>query len=134
MLTTSVKWVGLTSMIMDIRGRARAMMPRTNKMTKTIGGAIHDRYVDNLSGSRPSTDLHLLPVGVRSGTLLEGARSVQINQYKIEERNEVPYAGFIENGTRYMTARRPLGDAVDQVSKDVPGEMNNVLVDVWKIG
>jgi hypothetical protein len=119
-------------MVWDIRGRARAMMPATNKMTKATMNLLHTIYVQNLSGSRPSTTAHPLPVGIRTGTLKAGATKRQINQYKSEVFNDVLWSGFIEHGTVHMTARRPLGDAVDQTGQHVPGEMNQVMVSVWR--
>lgn len=133
MLQSSIRWVGLTSMVWDIRGRARAMMPATNKMTKATMNLLHTIYVQNLSGSVPSTATSPLPVGVRTGTLKAGATKKQINQYKAEVFNDVIYSNWIEHGAKNLAPRRPLGNAVDQVGLHVPGEMAAVIGKVWRV-
>jgi len=128
---SEVRWEGLAQMAFDLKVRKPSLMVReVNDLTKTLIGDVHTIYVENLSGSVPSTASRPLPVGVRSGDLRRGAKKRQINQYAGEVTNEVPYAGFIEAGTRKMAPRRPLGDAVDQVEQMVPGELDKVLTTV----
>lgn len=130
-MISEVRWEGLAQMAFDLKVRRPSkMVQEVSGLTKTLTGSVHEIYVDNLSGSVPSTATHPLPVGVRSGDLRRGAKKRQINQYAGEVTNEVPYAGFIEVGTRKMAPRRPLGDAVDQVGQMVPGELDKVLTTV----
>lgn len=133
-LQSRVEWVGLTKMIEDIANRSRVRWPQgCIKLTRKWANKVHKRYVENLSGSAPSTSEKPLPVGVRSGDLRAGAKTVIINQYKFREENDVPYSGFIEDGTVKMTPRRPLGNAVFRTQDEAPGDMNEVLVEVWRV-
>jgi len=127
-----VEFKGLTAMIMDLQGRAKKTMPLTSKMTKGLNDATYTLYVQNLSGSVPSTAAQPLPVGVRSGTLRSNAKRRMINQYSFMIENETFYAGFIEEGTRHLVPRRPLGNAVDQIQNKVPGEMGATMTKIWK--
>jgi len=128
---SSVQWVGLTQMVFDLKSGVQQRMGRgVNDFTKSMIDTVHQLYVENLSGGAPSTASRPLPVGVRSGTLLAGAKKQQINQYRGDVFNEVPYSGFIEVGTYKMAPRRPLGNAVDLVRGMVPGEMGEVVTAV----
>lgn len=130
-MISSVQWEGLTQMAFDLKRTRPSLMPQgCNELTKGLLEMVHTVYVENLSGSVPSTASRPLPVGVRSGTLRRGAKKRQINQFSGEVTNDVPYAGFIETGTRHMAPRRPLGNAVDQVSELVPGKMGQVLTTI----
>ena len=130
-MRSSVRWEGLTEMIMDLKAGVPARMDRgVNQYTKDILEIVRQMYVDNLSGGGPRTATSGLPIGERSGDLKEGATKRQINQYSGEVFNVVPYAGFIEEGTQHMPPRRPLGDAVDRGGEMVPGEMGQVLTTV----
>lgn len=130
-MISSVQWQGLTQMAVDLkRTKPSLMQTGINELTKGMIGMVHQVYVENLSGVSPSTAARPLPVGVRTGKLREGAKKRQINQYSGEVTNEVPYAGFIEVGTKHMAPRRPLGAAVDQVSEMVPGKMDQVLTTI----
>jgi hypothetical protein len=130
-MRSSVRWEGLTKLIMDMKyGVPQRMTPAVNQYTKDILDLAWQVYVDNLSASGPRTATSGLPVGVRSGTLRAGATKRQVNQYSGELTNDVPYAGFIEEGTQHMPPRRPLGDAVDWVGEMVPGRMGQVLTTV----
>ena len=131
MITSSVRWEGLTKMVFDLQyGVPRRMDKGIERHTRRMGENVHQAYVDNLSGSVPSTAAQPLPVGVRSGHLLASAELRIVNQYRADVENKAHYAGFIEDGTRFMAPRRPLGDAVDTVGQMVPGEMGKVLVNV----
>ena len=131
MITSSVRWEGLTKMVFDLQyGVPRRMDRGIEEHTKRMGENVHQAYVDNLSGSVPSTAARPLPVGVRSGHLLASAEMVIVNQYRADVENKTHYAGFIEDGTRFMAPRRPLGDAVDLVGKMVPGSMGKVMTSV----
>ena len=104
-------------------------------MTKRASGRMLALYVENLSGSEPSTTEQPLPVGVRTGTLRAGAKVKQVNQYRADLYNDVPYAGFIEDGTRKMAPRRPLRDAVEQYTEgELPNDAHDVVVRVWREG
>ena len=130
-MISSVRWEGLTQMAFDLKRTKPSLMPQgINELTKGLIEMTHTIYVENLSGSVPSTAEQPLPVGVRSGKLRRGAKKRQINQYSGEVTNDVEYAGFIEAGTRKMAPRRPLGDAVDQVSEMVPGRLDQVLTTI----
>lgn len=130
-MISSVQWEGLTQMAFDLQKKKPSLMPQgINEMTKGLIDMTWQIYYDNLSGSVPSTATHPLPVGMRSGDLRRGAKKRQINQYSGEVTNDVHYAGFIEAGTRKMAPRRPLGDAVDQVSEMVPGKMGEVMTTI----
>jgi len=124
---------GLTAMAMDMRGRTKKIKPSSNAMTKRLMRDHLDLYRKNLSGSRPSTAARPLPVGVRTGWLLSRAQAVQINQYAYRVFNDADYSGWIEDGTRFMAPRRPLQDATDQIEEMVPGEMNDVVTEVWEV-
>jgi HK97 gp10 family phage protein len=56
-----------------------------------------------------------------------------VNQFRFDVFNDAFYAAFIEDGTVKMTPRRPLGNAVDQVSNKVPGEMGKVVAKAWRV-
>jgi len=129
-MISNVKWYGLTEMIMDLKNMPARMRREVNQYTKDVLEMTHQIYVENLSGSAPSTAGSPLPVGMRSRDLRNGAMKRQINQYACEVYNDVPYAGFIEVGTKKMVARRPLGDAIDQMDRIVPGRMGQVLTTV----
>lgn len=130
-LQSSVRWTGLTRLILDLDGRTRRMQPQINLMTRSLMDTHHDRYVDNLEGASPSTTARPLPVGMVTGELRASARKRQINQFSYTIWNDAAHAGFIEDGTQHITPRRPLGDASDQIDVIVPGEMDDVVVEVW---
>lgn len=130
-MISSVQWEGLAQMAFDLQKKKPSLMSMAiQDMTKTLIGDVYQIYYENLSGSVPSTATRPLPVGVRSGDLRRGAKKRQINQYSGEVTNDVPYAGFIEAGTKHMAPRRPLGDAVGQVGEMVPGKMGQVITTV----
>jgi hypothetical protein len=130
-MISEVQWIGLTEMAFDLKVRKpRKMIRGIDGLTKDMMDMLHQFYVENLSGSVPSTAARPLPVGVRSGRLRAGAMKRQINQYACEVSNTVYYAGFIEVGTRKMAPRRPLGDAVDKLSQMVPGKLGKVLTTI----
>ena len=131
-LSSSVTMKNLTATIANIRGSARKMQPTINDMTKDLMNAHHALYIINLSGTKPSTSSSPLPVGVRTGTLRAGAEKHQLNQYSYTIDNNVEYAGFIEAGTQKMTPRRPLANATEQIEKQVPGRMGEVITKVWE--
>ncbi len=130
-MKSSVRWEGLSQMAFDLKRTKPSLMPQgINELTKGLIEMVHTIYYDNLSGSVPSTAEHPLPVGMQTGDLRRGAKKRQINQYSGEVFNDVHYAGFIEAGTKKMAPRRPLGDAVDQVSEMVPGKLDQVLTTI----
>ena len=132
-LQSRIEWKGLARFMGVLeRGKAR-IPPKFSDLTRRAGGQILDLYKDNLSGRAPSTAAHPLPVGIRTGTLLEGAKMTQVNQYRVDVENDVPYAGFIEAGTYKMAPRRPLKAAVDQfIDEDLPDEAREVMVEIWR--
>ena len=132
-LKSSTRFERLTQLVAATQ-KAKSRWPRSaNALTKKAGGELLDLYKDNLSGSVPSTAEDPLPVGIRSGTLLEGAEMVQVNQYRADIKNDVPYSGFIEDGTYKMAPRRPLADAVEQYTgEELPNDAMEVVVDVWR--
>ena len=130
-MISSVKWKGLTKTVFDLRhGVPKRMQRSCNSMTKDMLEIVHQLYVDNLSGTQPSTASRPLPVGVRSGKLRDGAEKRQINQYAGEVVNDVEYSGFIEIGTSKMAPRRPLANAVDLAGGMVPGRMDQVMTEI----
>lgn len=130
-MISEVRWEGLAQMAADLRSGWPTRMGRgCSGLTKGVIGSVHQMYVENLSGSVPSTASRRLPVGMRSGALRDGARKAQVNQYKGEVFNEVGYAGFIENGTQHMAPRRPLGDAVDRAQEMLPGQVGEVMTTI----
>lgn len=132
-LQSRIEWKGLAR-YMGVLERGKKRIPPTfSVFTRTAGGQVLDLYKDNLSGRVPSTAAQPLPVGIRSGRLLEGAKMVQVNQYRVDVKNEVPYSGFIEEGTMYMAPRHPLKAAVDQfIDEDLPDEARKVMVEIWR--
>ena len=134
-LQSNVRYEGLTKLLKEL-GKVRGRWPKeANRMTKRGAWRIHDLYVENLSGYRPSTAAKPLPVGVRTGTLREGAKVKQINQYRADVVNDVRYAGFIEDGTKYMAPRRPLRNAIEQYTEgELPNDAHDVVVRVWREG
>jgi hypothetical protein len=133
MLESKVTWMGLGSMIADIKYRNRIRWPQSaNRLTQRWLTNVHNRYKRNLSGRHPSTASHPLPVGIRSGTLLAGAQKRQINQYRGYIENLVPYSGFIEEGTYKMAPRRPLGAAVEVEERKTKYDAEAVMVEVWE--
>lgn len=131
--SSRVEFKGLTAMIMDLKSRAKKTMPLTLEFTKGLAEATNTLYIRNLSGSVPSTAARPLPVGVRTGYLRSMAKTRKINQYSWRTYNSAFYASFIESGTRRMLPRRPLGDAVDQISRTIPGEMGKVISKAWRV-
>jgi hypothetical protein len=131
-LQSSVEFKGLTRLMFFLDGRSRRMQPQIGWMTRSLMDTHHDRYVENLEGSVPSTTARPLPVGMVTGELRASARKRQLNQFSYKIWNDAGHAGFIEDGTQYMTPRRPLGDATDQIDKIVPGEMDKVVTKVWE--
>jgi len=128
-----VEFKGLTAMMLDLQGRAKRTMPLIGVMTRGLMDAHHALYVQNLSGSVPSTDSRPLPVGIRSGFLRSQARKRQLNQYSYRVWNDAYYAAFIEAGTVKMSARAPLRDATDQIEHRVPGKMAEVMAKAWRV-
>lgn len=130
-MISSVKWQGLTEMVMDLKRGVPMRTTRTvNEYTKDVLNMALQIYVENLSGGGPRKATSGLPVGVRSGDLLAGAKKRQINQYAGEVYNRVPYSGWIEEGTRRTPPRRPLGNAVDRVGWMLPGRMGKVMTTI----
>lgn len=132
-LQSNVRFIGLTQLTAALhKGRVR-WPQEANKLTKKAGGELLSFYEANLSGSMPSTTEHPLPVGIRTGELLAGAEIVQVNQYRVDIKNDTPYAGFIEHGTVHMTPRRPLADAIEQYTQgDLPDDAHQVVVNIWR--
>ena len=132
-LSSRCEFQGLTRLMHGLEeGKVRLKVGITH-LTRETGEAVLEKYVENLSGAEPSTAAKPLPVGVRTGTLRDGAELRQVNQYRADVKNEVYYSGFIENGTVHMAPRRPLKDAVEKVSAELPGEMRDVIVEVWRV-
>lgn len=133
-LRSRIHFKGLTQYIAALQ-KARTSWPKgANKLTVKASGQIADIYRDNLSGNVPSTAEQPLPVGVRTGDLLAGVETKQINQYRMDIINEVHYSGWIEHGTRKMVARRPLQAAIEEYTGlDLPNDTMNVLRDIWRI-
>ena len=130
-LMAPVKWTGLTQMVFDLQHNVQKRLRRScNEMTKDMLGMVHRIYVENLSGTRPSTATRPLPVGMRTRMLVKSARIRQINQYAGEVVNDARHAGWIELGTYKLVARRPLGDAVDEVRGMVPGRMDDAIREI----
>ena len=130
-MISEVRWEGLAQMAADLRSGWPTRMGRgCSELTKGVMGTVHELYVENLSGGAPSTASRPLPVGMRSGDLRDGAKKVQVNQYRGDVFNEVPYAGFIESGTQHMAPRRPLGDAVDRAQEMLPGQVGQVMTTI----
>ena len=132
-LQSRIEWQGLSRFTGVLeKGKAR-IPPKFNDLTRTAGGIVLDLYKDNLSGRVPSTAAQPLPVGIRSGRLLEGAKMVQVNQYRVDVKNEVPYSAFLEFGTYKMAPRRPLSDAVEKfIGEDLPDEARRVMAEIWR--
>lgn len=132
-MKATVKWKGLTEFTAPLKSGRRRISSSANRMTKRLKNRMRKEYVANLSGAVPSSDESPLPVGVQSGELLQGARegSRQLNSWAFEQANSAPHAGHIEFGTSKMLPRRPLADAVDKVGETVPGEMAQVLGEVF---
>jgi hypothetical protein len=113
------------------KGQVKATKGIT-QLTRDTGQKVHTKYVENLSGTQPSMAADPLPVGVVSGELRSKAKSVQVNQYRVDEVNDAPHSGWIEHGTAKMAPRRPLGDAVQQVGEELPGDMGEVNREIWR--
>ena len=132
-LQSNVRFKGLSKTLKEL-AKVRGRWPtEANRMTKRSAWRIHDLYYENLSGYRPSTAEDPLPVGVRTGTLRAGAKVKQVNQFRADIVNDVPYSGFIEDGTRKMAPRRPLRNAVEQYTEgELPNDIHDVQVRVWR--
>jgi hypothetical protein len=132
-LQSNVRFKGLTQLTAALEKGRRKWPKEANALTKKSSGEVLDLYKDNLSGPVPSTAVHPLPVGIRTGDLLAGAEIKQVNQYRADVVNDVPYAGFIEDGTVFIVPRRPLANAVEQYTGgDLPNDANQVMVNVWQ--
>ena len=128
---TSITMRGLTATIASIEGSARKMQPTINIMTKDLMNVHYALYVTNLSGTKPSTSSQPLPVGVDTNELRSSAQKRQINQFSYDIFNDAPHSAWIEFGTQKMTPRKPLQDASEQIEKQVPGKMGEVMRKVW---
>ena len=133
-LRSRVFFKGLTQFTAAVQ-KARISWPReANKLTVKASGEIADAYRENLSGSEPSTSARPLPVGIVTGDLLAGVQEKQINQYRMDIINEVHYSGWIEHGTRKMTARRPLQVAIEKYTgESLPTDTMDVLREIWRV-
>ncbi len=131
MADSFVQWTGLTELIAELEEH----LPR--RASRDIA-ALNDEYMetvlqlyrDNLAGTVPSTEDWLLPVGMRSGELYEGARGELVNQYSHVVYNDDPKAGFIEYGTVHMAPRMPLSDAVDKVEQTLDVTLDEVMMGI----
>jgi len=132
-LRSRIEWQGLSRFTGVLEAGKRRIPAKFNDLTRKAGGIVLDLYKDNLSGRVPSTAAQPLPVGIRSGRLLEGAKLTQVNQYRVDIENDVPYSGFIEAGTYKLAPRHPLKAAVDQfIGEDLPDEARKVMVEIWR--
>jgi hypothetical protein len=135
-METSVSFVGLTSMAMNLKGVPRFMDGMVSKTyTKPLMNRLWAVYVENLHGPRrpvnyPGPVPATLPVGIRTGRLIGGATKAQINARSFQVYNTAGHAKYLEFGTPKMAARRPLGAAVDEVGQEVPGNMGQVMANL----
>jgi len=132
-LRSRIEWQGLARFTGVLETGKRRIPAKFNDLTRKAGGIVLDLYKDNLSGRVPSTAAQPLPVGIRSGRLLEGAKMVQVNQYRVDIENDTPYSAFLEFGTYKMAPRRPLSDAVEKfIGEDLPDEARRVMAEIWR--
>ena len=131
MADATVEWQGLTKMLLTLKEKIPAACQSTlHEMTTELGAEALELYKQNLNGGNPSTDSDPLPVGVRTGELLAGARLVITNQYAFKLTNDVPYAGFLEDGTSKMAPRHPLQNAVDVMSIRYQAEAGKAMTTI----
>jgi hypothetical protein len=130
MAESFVQWRGLTELIADMQTMSREARESIVEMTVRFAERVHYLYVRNLEGMEPSTASSPLPVGMRSGDLHEGATSEIVNQYSFTEWNDVPWAGWIEDGTAKMEPRAPLADAIRQFEEEMETALDEVLVGI----
>lgn len=133
MVSSAVGFEGLTKMTADFTERIPQDASRIiAEWTAELGIFVHEKYKENLAGMVPSTADNPLPVGYRSGDLYAGARLQILNQYAFEVVNETPYAGFLEDGTESIAPRRPLQDAVDQMTAKMGAEQQQIMVEIFE--
>ncbi len=132
-LASRVSYQGLTEMLLDFQERIpRKSQAVFGEWTRELGQMAHQLYRENLSGAVPSTAEDPLPVGIRTGELLDGAQLKIVNQFAFEEINETEWAGFIEDGTRFVAPRMPLQNAVDVMTIRMRASQDQVLVEIFE--
>lgn len=136
MVSQNFEMRGITEIIYDIHRRRLAMPGAVEAFVNGITDDVHAKYVVNLSGSVPSTSERPLPVGVRSGRLRAGAlkqKAARVGDvWAGRVYDDVPHAGFIEFGTRRITPRQPLANAVREKAQVDERMDDKVLFRVWK--
>ena len=133
-LQSRVEFRGMTNLTQALNQGRQMTGRELSKFTQAAGGHVLDLYTDNLSGRVPSTAERPLPVGIVSGELLEGAALEQVNQYRVDVKNDAPHSGWIEKGTSKLKARRPLEDAVQEYTQgDLPDDAHQVMREVWRV-
>lgn len=130
MAESFVEWRGLTELIHYLENVERRASRDMAILTEDTGEKMAQLYRDNLAGDVPSTENNPLPVGMRSSELYEGVRLEIVNQYAFDLYNDTPHAGWIEDGTRYIFPRRPLGDAVQQIEEVMDTNLDEVMVGI----
>jgi hypothetical protein len=132
-MQATVKWQGLDKLQAGMKSKGTKSKRYIREWNELAGDLVEMRYIDNLSGSRPSTAASPLPVGVRSGTLKAGVHKEKKGggrNVSVEITNRAGHAGWIEDGTYKMAPRKPLKDAVDKTEKEVPGQLGDVMVKI----
>lgn len=119
-------------MISGLERQAGGAQMGISEMTDALAATTFQSYLNNLEGSVPSTTANPLPVGIDTGDMLANAQLIRTNQYAFQIVNYSEHAGFIEDGTKYITPRRPLQNAVDKLEEAVPGDMDEVMTTVTK--
>lgn len=124
-----IQWTGLTDLILALGKIPENMNHELANMTQELFDETLLRYIENLSGSVPSTAADPLPVGIVSGDLIEHAWSDSkvTGENSFELRNESDHAAFTEFGTEKMEPRHPLQDAVDILESQMNAKLDEVM-------
>lgn len=127
-----LEWQGMTEALLNFSEKwPRDLSQGISDLTSDLQDMLVTEYKANLSGDSPSTAANPLPVGIRTGDLLNGVSSTQDNQYSFTLTNPVEHAGWIEDGTETMEPRHPLQTAVDTMESELEDKAQEMLDKVF---
>lgn len=136
-LSSTVAWDGHTKLLLDLKNAAANSGRLMYEATLELGQEHLILYKENLNGTAPSSASDPIPVGVRTGELLAGARlddggtgGGTVNQYVYSIKNDVPYAGWIEDGTAHMAPRHPLQNSVDIMAGRYSAKLDETMTTI----
>lgn len=131
----SLEWTGITSVLNGIDKITDYSQQAISQMTNDLFDFVKSKYIDNLSGTSPSTSANPLPVGIDTGDLISHAEqdSHLLNQYAFQLANYSGHSDIIEFGTTYITPRLPMQDAINQLELELQIEMDSVMTSIMDV-